>query len=36
MIDDGQLSFSLPSVSRKEFTAVFDDGRRPPVRGYLS
>jgi hypothetical protein len=27
MIDDSQLSFSLPSVSRKKVTAVFDGGR---------
>ena len=27
MIDDRQLNFSLPSVSRKKVTAVFDGGR---------
>jgi hypothetical protein len=27
MIDDSQLSFSLPSVSRKKVAAVFDGGR---------
>jgi hypothetical protein len=26
-IDDSQLSFSLPPVSRKKVTAVFDGGR---------
>jgi hypothetical protein len=27
MTDDNQLSFNLPSVSRKKVTAVFDGGR---------
>jgi hypothetical protein len=27
MTDDSQLSFSLPSVSRKKVTAAFDGGR---------
>ena len=31
MIDDSQLSFSLPSVSRKKVTAVFDGGRHSGV-----
>src|SRR5260370_16936676 len=35
MIDDSQLSFSLPSVSRKKATAVFDGGRRSSDRGVM-
>jgi hypothetical protein len=27
MTDDNQLSFNLPSVSRKKVTAAFDGGR---------
>jgi hypothetical protein len=35
MIDDSQLSFSLPSVSRKKVTAVFDDGRQSSDSGVM-
>jgi hypothetical protein len=35
MIDDSQLSFSLPSVSRKKVTAVFDGGRLSFDRGVI-
>ena len=31
----GQLSFSLPSVSRKKVTAVFDGGRLPSDSGVM-
>src|SRR6266446_2492249 len=35
MIDDSQLSFSLPSVSRKKVTAVFDGGRLSSDSGVM-
>jgi hypothetical protein len=35
MIDDRQLSFSLPSVSRKKVTAVFDGGRLSSDNGVM-
>jgi hypothetical protein len=35
MTDDIQLSFSLPSVSRKKVTAAFDGGRPPSDRGVM-
>jgi hypothetical protein len=35
MIDDSQLSFSLPSVSRKKVTAVFDGGRLSSDSGVI-
>ena len=35
MIDDSQLSFSLPSVSRKKVTAAFDGGRLSSDSGVM-
>ena len=35
MTDDSQLSFSLPSVSRKKVTAAFDGGRLSSDSGVM-
>jgi hypothetical protein len=35
MIGDSQLSFSLPSVSRKKVTAEFGGGRLPSDCGVM-
>ena len=35
MTDDNQLSFNLPSVSRKKVTAVFDGGRLSSDSGVM-
>jgi hypothetical protein len=35
MTDDNQLSFKLPSVSRKKVTAAFDGGRLSSDSGVL-
>jgi hypothetical protein len=35
MIDDSQLSFSLPSVSRKKVTALFDGDRLSSDSGVM-
>ena len=35
MTDDNQLSFNLPSVSRKKITAAFDGGRFPQTAGVM-
>ena len=35
MTDDSQLSFSLPSVSRKKITAAFDGGRLSSDSGVM-
>src|SRR6201987_3816495 len=35
MTDDNQLSFSLPSVSRKKVTAAFDGGRLSSDSGVM-
>src|SRR5258708_30904091 len=35
MIDDKQLSFKLPSVSRKKVTAAFDGGRLSSDSGVM-
>ena len=35
MTDDSQLSFTLPTVSRKKVTAVFDGGRLSSDSGVM-